>query len=829
MNTQLDYSIYENQDATPGITDYSIMVTVTNNSVSTINLRYFQIYIPVGDGDNDLTPTDDTSSIIGNTQESWNSSLAYDATGEYFVVTFAYSNHAGCPINPGISGLNFGIDNITVNNCPGIFTCKLYEYTTSQNTGIEYDFSFDKPNSPTPVSFYTNTLSINCGDKVVIYWSGPSGWTYDISYGNINLLPTTDNESSQIVSITESTWFSLLLKKTGENPLGPYQFRVEVSPSINFIGIPDINNMQLAMTWTTQGATSVYSTWGNEEPIALDGSYTATLPPIDPTSEQWGSSAYQLTVNGIDTQVIQTCDFPAPSFDSPPTLEYDVNDNSIVLSWSFLGAFYVKGSWTSDSTIFKPTDTSIKMYPPFAPIYTVTAYLLNDVATEYNIDTASYFPAPIINKFAYSLGTGVLNVSWNVEPANANSPVSSVYGSWQNDQSTPLPATGTQTLHPPFASSYTLTANSLFSGNTTQQSFNLAWIMENNIQVKYAPWISCIAPNNNTCILGFLRFEDNQGTITFLDGANIISNGRLVNQIQANANNIGFTTLLATSDGNTLFRIEGNTAFSYDINTTQLIGTYPIPANANAALTPDNSFLYAANMLKIVRINLATGESDSTYMHEFAGSDITFISITPDGEYVFIGVGNNVSGNGYIVPILVQSNTLLPSVVLENINPCAIAFTPNNQYALVVSDRDNTVSVIELSSLSVTATIPVGANPKAIAVTPNGQYVFVANSGTDTVSVLDANTFILVQTIQVDSGPISIAIAPDSNYAIVLSETSMNVSFIQVETFSIVLKLHVCNQTNNNFPHPTFSPDGNSLYIPCMNNNGESVMVLKPN
>ena len=47
--------------------------------------------------------------------------------------------------------------------------------------------------------------------------------------------------------------------------------------------------------------------------------------------------------------------------------------------------------------------------------------------------------------------------------------------------------------------------------------------------------------------------------------------------------------------------------------------------------------------------------------------------------------------------------------------------------AYVTNDRDNTVSVIDTATNSVSATIPVGLGPTTVAVTPNGRFVYVVN------------------------------------------------------------------------------------------------------
>ena len=84
-----------------------------------------------------------------------------------------------------------------------------------------------------------------------------------------------------------------------------------------------------------------------------------------------------------------------------------------------------------------------------------------------------------------------------------------------------------------------------------------------------------------------------------------------------------------------------------------------------------------------------------------------------------------------------------------------------------VSSHDNTVSVIDTSSLTIIKTINVGANPEGIAASSN--YLYVANSGgfnpvfDSTVSVVDLNTEQEIKKIKVGVNPYKIEINTAGN------------------------------------------------------------------
>ncbi len=85
-----------------------------------------------------------------------------------------------------------------------------------------------------------------------------------------------------------------------------------------------------------------------------------------------------------------------------------------------------------------------------------------------------------------------------------------------------------------------------------------------------------------------------------------------------------------------------------------------------------------------------------------------------------------------------------------------------------VSAFDNTISVIDTSSLAITGSITVGANPEQVIATDN--YLYVANSGglnypdvDSTVSVVDLNSLTEIKKITVGLNPQRLAINSQGN------------------------------------------------------------------
>ncbi|MFC4261517.1 DUF5074 domain-containing protein [Ferruginibacter yonginensis] len=132
------------------------------------------------------------------------------------------------------------------------------------------------------------------------------------------------------------------------------------------------------------------------------------------------------------------------------------------------------------------------------------------------------------------------------------------------------------------------------------------------------------------------------------------------------------------------------------------------------------------------------------------------------------------------------------AVFIKNISFLSGGINKSPRYAtsargkVYVTSYDNTVSVIDTTSLSIVKTITVGANPEGIAA--NANFLYVANSGgfnavpDSTVSVIDLNTELEVKKIKVGVNPYKVAVNTAGN---VLVSAYGNYSNIPASIYSI--------------------------------------------
>jgi YVTN family beta-propeller protein len=87
-----------------------------------------------------------------------------------------------------------------------------------------------------------------------------------------------------------------------------------------------------------------------------------------------------------------------------------------------------------------------------------------------------------------------------------------------------------------------------------------------------------------------------------------------------------------------------------------------------------------------------------------------------------------VACNGVaLVPVIdLSSDTIEKMVEVESSGGRAVAFTPDNEFALVTIERTDSVAVIDMRDLKVTRYIPVGPSPRGIAVDDNDGTIYCA-------------------------------------------------------------------------------------------------------
>ncbi len=158
--------------------------------------------------------------------------------------------------------------------------------------------------------------------------------------------------------------------------------------------------------------------------------------------------------------------------------------------------------------------------------------------------------------------------------------------------------------------------------------------------------------------------------------------------------------------------------------------------------------------------------------------------------------------------------------------PIRIALRPDGLRAYVVNEDRNSVGVVDTTTHTIVATIPVGVFPVHAAVSPDGTRLYVVNTPTqsnaDTISVVDLGTNAVVTTITLahSNRRGRAFVSPDGRTVLVTHPDQNVVSIIDATTATVAAVI----ATGTNPVRLAFTPDNARAYV--NNNSSNSVTVI---
>ena len=199
------------------------------------------------------------------------------------------------------------------------------------------------------------------------------------------------------------------------------------------------------------------------------------------------------------------------------------------------------------------------------------------------------------------------------------------------------------------------------------------------------------------------------------------------------------------------------------------------------------------------------------------------IVVTSDGTKVYV---TNCGSNDISV-IDTATNTVTATMSLA-FSPLGIAVSPDGSKVYVTNDdEDGKLFVINTTTNTVAATVPVGLYPNGIVVTPDGSKVYVSElwtessrydrGGSSEVSVVNTTTNTVTARIPVGHEPGALAVNPDGTQVYVTNQGSPidyvyfpgSVSVINTETDTVTTTLPIGHWPNG----IAVTPDGKNVYV----------------
>jgi YVTN family beta-propeller protein len=337
-------------------------------------------------------------------------------------------------------------------------------------------------------------------------------------------------------------------------------------------------------------------------------------------------------------------------------------------------------------------------------------------------------------------------------------------------------------------------------------------------------------------------FQDVNGTFTTLDVAGA-SSTELTGIPFLNGDIVGFysTTVggptqgVVYSNGQfTTFDVTGalDTALNSINDQGEVVGTYSVAGAIHGFSTTCTNQAGAV----VCSQNVSTGDfPGATFTHPSSlndggqivgayldSSNVTHGYLATSGPFSYVA---NFGSNS--VSVIDVPSSLMVATIPVGAGPYGAAISPHGTQVYVSNANGASVSVIATASNTVLATIQVQSAPTNVAFTPDGTEAFVANSGSSSVSVINTASETVVATVPVGGLPYGVAMAVTSNgtFAYVTSAVSNNVSVISVASNTVV-------QTINVGTYPVgaaAAPNSSLVYVVNQSSNSISVISVATN
>ena len=109
----------------------------------------------------------------------------------------------------------------------------------------------------------------------------------------------------------------------------------------------------------------------------------------------------------------------------------------------------------------------------------------------------------------------------------------------------------------------------------------------------------------------------------------------------------------------------------------------------------------------------------------------------------------------------------------------------------ITNEKDDTLSVIDVDSLKVVKTIPVGERPRGITLSVDKKYIFICASDSDTVQVMEAKTGKILHSLPSGADPEQFALHPDNRLLFIANEDDAITTVVDTETKRVVAQIDV--------------------------------------
>jgi YVTN family beta-propeller protein len=253
--------------------------------------------------------------------------------------------------------------------------------------------------------------------------------------------------------------------------------------------------------------------------------------------------------------------------------------------------------------------------------------------------------------------------------------------------------------------------------------------------------------------------------------------------------------LVASTDGNTAFASNygtgpqpGHTISMIDVaarKELRRIDVSPLSRPHGLAFAGGKLYFTAEGSKKIARYDPASDKIDWEF--ETGQTTTHMVMVSKDLKTIFT---SNIGSNNVSIIRQGTGGQWTQTVVAVGKGPEGIDVAPNGRDVWSAHSQDGGLSVIDVASAKVTATIDAGTKrSNRVKLTPDGKFALVSDLQAGDLVVLDAAKHTVIKRLPLGKQPEGVLIAPDGSRVFVAVNGDNQIAVVDPKTWSVTKRI----------------------------------------
>jgi len=223
-----------------------------------------------------------------------------------------------------------------------------------------------------------------------------------------------------------------------------------------------------------------------------------------------------------------------------------------------------------------------------------------------------------------------------------------------------------------------------------------------------------------------------------------------------------------TDEGRSYLRV-------FDSAEKSLISEIPVVKGASfVRVTPDGSRVWVFSWSSS-KIEVFDAMTDRRVGEVWLNAPVCDAVFDPSGSQCYVANGSYTGKYDNSVTFVDVASMSATYTIVTGRNPVALAISKDGSRLFAANHNDNSITVINTKDRSVDGTIYAGLHPYSIILSPAGRYLFVANyginggrAGGSSVSIVDPDELKVVYQVETGKGVTDVALNSDATQMLVL-------------------------------------------------------------